>query len=210
MLRTDIQILVVATHHRRPLILENAEFEQTPHTICWTTDYALPEGFKPRSDYGGLVVNHTGFIRNFRGHQDALRQLTRPIALIFEDDTGFAVPDWKLIVNKAADYLNEFEVVSMHGREWPQSDFSPRPLYGPYQLHAAKKRNGIWCVGALAYLIRKENTPLFLDQPYQGQPTDVLLHEQYRFAVVDPSPFIHDRRQGSLAMSCPQPGVPNT
>jgi hypothetical protein len=209
MLRDDIQILVVATHHRRPLILENEEFEQTLHTMCWTTDYDLPKDFKPRSDFCGLVVNHTGFMRNFKGHQDALKQLIKPIALVLEDDTGFAMPDWKIVVNRAAEHLGEFEVVSLHGREWFQSDFSPRPLYGPCQLQAAKKSSGIWCVGALAYLIRQADTALFLDLPYEGQPTDVLLHERYKFAVVDPSPFIHDRRQGSLAMSCPQPTLSN-
>lgn len=208
MLRDDIQIIVVATHHRRPLILENEDFCKTPHTIHWTTDYDLPPDFRAAPQFCGLVVNHTGFMRNFRGHQDALRQLTKPIALIFEDDTAFGMPDWKMVVNQAANYVDDFEVISLHGREWSHNDFAPfRPLYGPCQLLGAKKSDGIWCVGALAYMIKQENTKRFLDLPYEGQPTDVLLHERYKFAVVDPSPFIHDRRQGSLAMNCPQPGA---
>jgi hypothetical protein len=190
-----VQPIVVASQHRKPLVAEH--LAGVPHEISLTPDYPLPPGFASRPEYAQLVANQVGAYRCFRGHQRALELLTRPFALIFEDDAVPITPDWWRIVNTALDLTDEFEVISLHGRELQPGTFALRD-YNGIQLAEALPGSKLRVLGSLAYLITANAAFRFTRSHYSGFPADLFLCAHFRFALVEPSPFFHDRSQGSL------------
>jgi hypothetical protein len=204
-----VQIYVVATRKRPAIIVEALQAQGIPHHVCWTTDYKLEPGWKPEPHYGSLVQNQVGALRCYRGHQDALRffrDQTPDInhALVLEDDAWPNRPDWVNVVAYAATALNRFELVSLHGRAFRQVDFTPHQLPNGVSCLEPVTQGQVWVQGSLAYLINRSAVNMFIDSPYVGYPSDLFICNRFKFALIDPSPFNHDRRAGSL-IDCPTP-----
>lgn len=200
-------IYVVATKKRPAIILE--PLATIPHQVCWTTDYKLPEGWKPLPEYASLVQNQVGHLRCWRGHQDALKLFldsTNDAALVMEDDAWPNTPIWTTIAATAMPLLNEFEAVSLHGRAFRHEDFDARPLepIAGRQVLVPKNQGQTWVQGSLAYLIRRDAALRWVNDTYNGYPADIYLCNRFKFALVDPSPFDHNRVHRSL-IDCPTP-----
>lgn len=186
------EIYVVACRARPAIVL--AHLGGVTHHVHWTTDYDLPEGWKVNPRYGSWVNNHTGHLRCFRGHQDALKLSTADCALILEDDAIPNAEEWLHIVNAAVPYLDRYEVISLHGRAWHPDAFTHGDLSGPkVRLSEPKvqKSGSVWVQGSLAYLIRKDAKQRLIEREYDGFPIDIFLCNHFNFALVNPSPFDH-------------------
>lgn len=205
-------IYVVATRKRPAIVLEALNTAQAPFHTCWTTDYKLEEGWKPDPAYGSLVQNQVGALRCWRGHQDALKFFrdqtpTIDAALVLEDDAWPNCPEWPSVVAASTLLLTEFEAVSLHGRSFREIDFDARqfPTQGtPRKVLVPQVQGQTWVQGSLAYLIRRDAVDRWINDSYVGYPSDIYLCNRFKFALVHPSPFNHDRRAGSL-IDCATP-----
>lgn len=192
----DLDIIIVASHHRKALILEH--LKDIPYKISYTPDYILPSNFKPEIKH--LVRNHVGAFRCLRGHQEAIKMCNKDVALILEDDAVPKVSDWYSIVLDSISLLNTFEIVSLHGRNFDKS------LYKVYKeirsennfLYIPEKKGFIFVCGSLSYLIHKKSFDKLLNIQYNGIPMDILLVNSFSFCLIEKSPFNHNRSQGSL------------
>ncbi len=194
-----ITVVVVANRHRRALITES--LGEVPHTLHMTTDYHLPEGFVPVAEYKGLSPNQTGPYRCFKGHQDALKQVSTPFALVLEDDAVPNRSDWVEITNKAADLLEDYELISLHSREVDHSRFNTLPFSADLNFLVPRTQGDVWVLGSLAYLINMSVAKRLIDAEFDGFPTDLFICRKFKFGIVAPTPFDHDRSQGSLVES---------
>jgi hypothetical protein len=195
MIRKEITIVVVACKARKALALDF--LLDLPHIAHWTTDYDLPSGFRPRPECVAPIPNQTARYRCFKGHQDALTRVQTPYALVLEDD---AVPnrnDWVSVANEACGFLDQYELVSLHSREVNENDFVAE-AWGKMRFLRPKIQGEAWVLGSLAYLINMEAAPRFIKSVYDGFPRDLANCRHFKFGLIDPSPFNHDRSQGSL------------
>jgi hypothetical protein len=191
--RNKLDIIVIATKKRRPLIAPYLK-DLNP-IISYTPDYELPENFEPAVK--GLTHNHLGTYRCFKGHQQAINKATKECALIFEDDAVPNRTDWLHIINENLELLNAFDVVSFHGRDYDKNAFSP--FLSPHSsgfIWARDKQT--WIVGALVYLVGRENYERMINFAYDGTPWDLVLYRNFSYCLMQKSPFNHDRSQGSL------------
>lgn len=201
-------IYVVATKKRPAIVLEALTKAGVPHHVCWTTDYKLEEGWKPQPEYGPMVQNQVGALRCWRGHQDALKFFRDEtshvdVAVVLEDDAWPNVPDWPKVCIEAIPFLAEFEAVSLHGRAFRECDFDAR-AFNDRQLLVPKAQGQTWVQGSLAYIMRRDVVDRWINDTYIGYPSDLYLCNRFKFALVNPSPFNHDRRAGSL-IDCATP-----
>jgi len=194
----NLDIIVVANHHRKALILDH--LNGITHRVSYTNDYVLPESFKP--EVLGLVQPwcHLGVLRCFKGHQDAIRMCDKDNVLLFEDDAVPNNPDWINIVADSISLLNTFEMVSFHGRCYDRSLYKEfkeiRP--GNNFLYIPNKQGRICVHGALAYMLNRRIFEKVLSWNYVGDPIDTLLVNALNFCLLEKSPFNHDRSEGSL------------
>lgn len=207
----NASIYVVATKKRPAIVLEAINPSKLPLNVCWTTDYKLEEGWKPEPAYASLVQNQVGALRCWRGHQDALRYFRDSTpdveyALVLEDDAWPNVDNWAAVCLDAAQFLYDFEVVSLHGRSFRPIDFEHRDFSHDRKLLVPLAQGQTWVQGSLAYLIRRDAVDRWINDSYTGYPSDIYLCNRFKFALVDPSPFNHDRRAGSL-IDCPTPST---
>ncbi len=193
----DCDVVVVANHHRSPLVL--ADLVEVPHRVSLTPDAELPAGFRARHPYGDY--NPLGAYRCFVGHQQALATgIGRPL-LVLEDDAVAVATDWLDLVRLSLPLLARFEVVSLHGRDFDRSRMESIGMLAGRRLWAPRLdplADVCRVLGSLAYLIDAAAAERFCSLRYDGLPVDLLLASRFRFALLDPSPFAHDRRQGSL------------
>ena len=117
----NLEIVVVATRKRKSLIVPYLSGH--PYKIYWTKDYNLPDGFKPSPEAAGCVLNHRGVYRCFRGHQDALSISETDNILVLEDDAVPNIDNWFQEVLNAIQLLDDFEIVSFHGRQYNRELF---------------------------------------------------------------------------------------
>lgn len=211
-------ILIVATAKRKAIVLD--ALTSVPHKVCWTTDYKLPEGWKPLPEYASLVHNQVGAYRCWAGHRDALAffrdHTNADYALILEDDAWPNTPFWTAVVAFAAQWLSDYEVVSLHGRAFSQDAFNSQPIVEPSEMLkpitdqfptnilTPNVQGSTWVQGSLAYLIRRDAVDRWINDEYNGYPSDIYLCNKFKFALVNPSPFDHNRSAGSL-VDCPTP-----
>jgi hypothetical protein len=196
----DFEIVVVANHHRKALILDH--LKDVPHTVSYSLDYNLPDDFKVE-DPGWVqptIPCHTGVYRCFRGHQDAIKKCTSDNILLFEDDAVPNTSDWLQIVQDSLEYLQNFEMVSLHGRDYYKVLFCNYKEIRPgnnFLIMPTKDKPPFIC-GALAYLLNRKSFEQVLSWNYIGMPIDILLYYKLNFCLLEKSPFNHDRSQGSL------------
>ena len=191
LLNINTEIIVVANNNRRGLIIPH--LIGLPYQVSMTPNYLLPDNFVP--DIQGFTHNHLGTYRCFKGHQKAISISEKDNVLIFEDD---AVPKndcWIDTINKAVPLLDDFDVVSFHGRDYNPNAFNTVSQNSDYIQPIIEKT---WIVAALAYLISKRNFEKIKSYRYNGLPFDLLLYWNFRYCLIKDSPFIHNRSEGSL------------
>lgn len=213
----------VVAHWKRPGLIVPYLIDQS-HTVHQGVDYEFPLGEAPMNDLyragSPLLSNY----RVFRAHQDVCRRFLSThddYALIFEDDAVPNCPEWVEIVNEAAFTMGTLDVLSLYGRHFDYSRFavdyridnSKREVLRLNDPKASENTRGgrHHVYGALAYLVNRIGAEKIRSQRWEGIPLDVQFWDRTDFAFIHPSPFNHDRRQGSLLYpgSClpePEPG----
>ncbi len=190
-----ISIVIVANPHRPALVLES--LDGVDYRLSCTPDYELPTDFA--TPFGLAANNQTGAYRCFRGHQDALGLATGSPILVLEDDAVPNTRDWLSIVSAVSTAVTDVEIVSLHGRGFDVGRFDRRAVVAGRDVLVPR----FWCgpvrvFGSLAYLIRGAAARRFMAMRYDGVPVDLLLPNRFKFCLVHPSPFDHDRRYPSL------------
>jgi GR25 family glycosyltransferase involved in LPS biosynthesis len=189
----NFKIVVVANKHRKALALDC--LRDVLCEVNYTPDYELPKDFKPRQDSAGLVNNHLGAYRCFKGHQDALEKCDGA-ALVLEDDAVPNTDKWLEICDVASKLIKEFEYVSLHTRQIDLTNFNDFDFDGINYL--VPKHKSVWAVATLAYIVSDEARKKIISWRYEGWPLDVLVYRNLNYCVVHPSPFDHITSQGSL------------
>lgn len=197
-----MDIIVIANHRRPPVITEF--LEGIPHRICWSDDPPMPSSIVIKPEYRGLCSNHVAAYRCLVAHQKALGMMSGEFALVFEDD-AHPVQDynWKRLVALAGDWRERFAVISFHGRGynpwgWQKQDC---PFgWGSFHFWIPPDGQPLTkiCGASMVYLINREAAKRYQEIVYDGLPADWLLTTVGKFALVEPSPFWHDRKHGSL------------
>ncbi len=187
----DFEIIVVASENRKALILGG--LEGVPHQVSITPNYDLPENFVPKVK--GMVHNHSGAYRCFKGHQQALSLSRSDTILILEDDAVPNIPSWIYAVSNAVPLLDIFDMVSFHGRQYDPSNFEDVSFDSEYMSSPCTRP---WIVAALAYMVSRRYIEKLLSYEYEGMPWDILLYWNSSFCVQKKSIFNHDRSEGSL------------
>ena len=186
-----MEIIVVATKKRKALI--QTYLAGLSYKMSYSEDYNLPKDFNP--SVAGATYNHLGTYRCFKGHQEALSKIEEDYALILEDDAVPNVSNWFDEIEKFVPLLQEFDIVSLHGRGYIKDLFKP---VASDQRFLQLAQNRAWIVAALAYLVKKESVASLLQNQYNGTPWDLILYQNYSFCVLENSIFNHDRSEGSL------------
>ena len=187
-----MNIIVVGNTHRQPLV--NAHLASYSFVQHNCEDYALPQGWVDRYE---VIPNRVGAYRAFRGHQDALGYV-HDTSLVFEDDAVPVTYLWPNVALWAFSFLDHFDWISLHGREYNLKEFTKiGDLSGHYGLYTNK---GITHINGccMAYWMKKRTADVFRTAEFDGLPCDWLMWERFNVAIVHPSPFRHDRSQGSL------------
>jgi len=189
----SIELVVVACRKRPAIILPF--LENIPHRIHWTTDYELPEGWTIAQEYSSYLRHqkqYVGHLRCFRGHADALKDVKSTVALVIEDDAVPNRDDWVKVVAQASKYMERYDVISLHGRQFHPEHFEIEPQ--PLGVNFLKPLPGgqRWVQGSLAYLIRTDAASKLISHEYNGYPIDIFLCNEFeKFGLINPSPFDH-------------------
>jgi hypothetical protein len=188
-------IVVVTNPHRPALVLDS--LHGIAHDVSCTPDYDLPPDFA--TDIQLAAYNQVGAYRCFRGHQDAMALASGDPILVLEDDAVPNTDRWLPIVQAAARTVPDVDVISLHGRGFDPDRFERRgQVDGRDVLVPRFWRGPVRVFGSLAYLIREAAARRFRAMAYDGVPVDLLLPNRFKFCLVHPSPFDHDRRHPSL------------
>jgi hypothetical protein len=189
----SIELVVVACRKRPAIILPY--LETIPHRVHWTTDYELPEGWVINPAYSSFIRHqkqYVGHLRCFRGHADALKGVQASVALVLEDDAVPNREDWVKVVAQASSLMDDYDVVSLHGRAVDPAAFDITDRSLGVKLYTPKGEKGRWVQGSLAYMIRKDAAHVLIDHEYDGYPIDIFLCNEYKkFGLIHPSPFDH-------------------
>lgn len=197
----NFEIVVVANHHRKPLILDY--LNNIPHIVSYSEDCNLPDGWTVNPEYSHLVQHmhgHIGHHRCIEGHKSALKKCSKDIVLVLEDDAVPNRKEWLDIAKNSIPLLSKHELVSLHGRSIDFKAFKKFPFCPKYkEIHSYSAKSGFrYVLGSLAYLIKMEYANKIYQHNYDGFGMDLLIANHFNFGLIDPSPFNHDRSQGSL------------
>lgn len=196
--KSPMDIVVVASRKRPPLITEY--LKEIPHEVSYTPDYQFVRRYFPAPEYRELAIKlHVGPFRCFKGHQDALRMTKGEHVLVFEDDAVPERTDWYQIAQTCIPLLEEYEIVSLHGRNivekerfhWNGMEFVLPNSTSPDSVIK-------WSLGSLAYLVKRNTADRIARMQYKGLPMDLFIASLFKYCVLEPSPFLHERKFGSL------------
>ena len=187
--------VIVTSPHRPAVVLDS--LQGVEYQVSCTPDYDLPADFA--SDIRLAAYNQVGAYRCFRGHQDAIRLADSEPIVVLEDDAVPNTPEWQEIVEAVAASIVDVDVISLHGRGFDPARFERRTMVAGRDVLVPR----FWCgpvrvFGSLAYVIRGAAAGRFMAMSYDGLPVDLLLPNRFKFCLVHPSPFDHDRRYPSL------------
>jgi GR25 family glycosyltransferase involved in LPS biosynthesis len=189
----SIELVVVACRKRPAIVLPF--LENIAHRVHWTTDYELPEGWKIAQEYSGYLRHqkqYVGHLRCFRGHADALKDVKATCALVLEDDAVPNRDDWVQVVAQASRHMEDYDVISLHGRSFHPEHFSSEDQPLGVKLLTPGPSGQRWVQGSLAYLIRMDAAQKLINHDYNGYPIDIFLCNEFkRFGLINPSPFNH-------------------
>ena len=192
----DWEIVVIGNARKK--ILTTEYLQDVPHRVFYSTDYDLPEGWVKTSRYKN--GSELGAYRCYRAHVDAIKSSSKDTVFVFEDD---AVPtcsskEWLATAVEAKELLTRYECVSLHGRA-ARKAMAPSKVF-QYRSHRYLEpvRKPTWIVGMLAYFVRKKTAEKLEQRQYDGTPIDIVIPNELSYCCLTPSPFLHDRRFGSL------------
>lgn len=206
---------VLTSPKRTPLV--KPWLKDDDATFYINPDWEVPADAKFVPAFEGRLKIQTHY-RVWRGHQEMMKLFVatgKPIGLFFEDD---AVPNtgrYKDIVNACVADMHQHQdlhVFNTYGRLFDLKRFrvlrtvANRPLY-VLKDDAKQTEEGGWhCVlGSLAYLMTREAADHFSNLPWSGWPIDQEIPDTFKgcFGFIEPSPWDHDRSQGSLVEEKP-------
>lgn len=189
---TKTDIVVVASNHRQP---KTTEFLcDVPYKISYTFDYEFNSNEYVKDIYAHYLCNSVGALRCYKGHQDALKLVSdhKIYILVLEDDAIFR-DNYKQKILSALNLLEEFDIVSLHGRNLDLSSASVINNGEKFYVFPHVENNQINNIhGSLAYLIKNINKNKIISRPFDGLPMDLFIASQFKFAVIADSPFVHD------------------
>jgi len=199
----------VACTRRRPALV--APFlEDQPHVLYYGPDDTFPPAdFKLSPQWADLQRCLVGQFRAWN-NQVAMAKMFldtgEPIGLFMEDDTVPTVPDWTNVCNSCLPYMEDFDVLDLFadpmildGCRVPFT-YHESLAIGRRSLMTVEPRWGrpimVW--GCQAYYMSRKVALRLVHREYDGQPIDAYLPNFGAFAFLQPSPFKHDRSQGSM------------
>jgi hypothetical protein len=193
----DFDIVVVANHHRKALILDH--LKDIPHQVSYTPDYEFSKSFKPQYDqWVKSFTGHQGAFRCLHGHQDALKLSKKNRVLVIEDDAIPNRSDWINVIIDILPFMTQYDIISLHGRNIDIRECSRLLHLDKSILYGYTNKKFNYVLGSLCYMIDRRVISRIMDYSYVGLPMDLFIANNFSFALVDPSPFLHDRSQGSL------------
>ena len=204
-MKLQITAYVAATKRREPLIAKHLVGH--PHhlhfgsdTSVLPPDYPLP-GLPPnlKRDPRKLLGHYRAW-NNHRFMAQLFLSLGADLGLFFEDDAVPNRPDWVRIVNKSVYYGDLFDVFNFHGRQMlpDQWHVMTDEHNAVSNIWVKKPATKVRCYGSLAYFLNRRSARALAAKDFDGTPIDVFLPNLGTFACMVPSPFDHDRSQGSL------------
>lgn len=207
----------------RSAIVQEALTDQS-HTLHIGTDYDITPDTLPLKDQYKKICPLTSHYRIFRGHQDMAKRFLQTgddIGLFFEDDADPNRPDWQRVVNGCLDALRLGQVDAdcfyLYGREFKRERFHTHQIIEGREVlklsdfEATEDSPGgrHHVFGCLAYLLTRKGALQLSTLDWEGIPIDVVMPDRINFALLHPSPFNHNRSQGSLTYpsSCKPPAA---
>lgn len=203
---------VLASDQRPSLIVPHLADQNYTVSIP-VPDFELPPDaplmLQPYLKCSPLLSNY----RIFRSHQRAAQKFLvtgAPVGLFFEDDAVPVSHDWQSITNLAASMMGteRAEVFYLYGREFEAHRFETQAtIFKKYEIKSLRPGQeqppeafgGVVKVfGSLAYLLNRLSAHQFVRTDWSGIPVDICLADLCRFRFLSPSPFVHNRSQGSL------------
>lgn len=200
---SEFDFIILTNKHRDALAVPHYIDQDPKIFISKDWEYNSPDG----NFYHG---NEIGAYRCYMSHIMGLKLIEGDCGLIMEDD---CVPnpdmDWKKSLDSA------YKLVTEHGFDAACLYLNPDGQH-PKEAYSIRKNNSIiindiswyvateriWYVGAVCYMISKEAANKIIDMDYNSHrlPIDLLLWQTdiLNYAAIYPSPFIHDRSQGSV------------
>lgn len=196
----QIEIVILSTPKKRPLTQDYMGHH--PYKIYQNPEWPVPRYTVPSNARGlSSLVHEPRPFFCFRGHQEALRSVTKDFALILEDDAVPNRPDWFEIALEACELAPRFDVISLHARHicGVKEVFTHKRMeYLTLQPISNDQVQGMcWAVAALAYIIPQSYISKLVDLPYRGIPWDIEIYN-HKACITKDSPFDHDRRFGSV------------
>ena len=192
---TDIDIIILGTHHKHILTAER--LGHATYTIYYNSDWDMP----PLPMQHKLAQEPQSY-RASRGHQESMKLVTRDVGLILEDDASPNCQDWVSAVEDSCDLLDRFDIVSLHARS--VRDIKDKIVHNNrtyVTLHPTDRdpraKNIVWALGSLAYLVRRSAIQRLSTAVYDGLPWDLFLYNSNSCVLLN-SPFDHDRQYGSI------------
>jgi hypothetical protein len=200
MIKLDFDIVVVANHHRKALILDY--LKDIPHLISYSEDCDLPSGWAVKPEYDHLVRHmhgHIGHHRCIEGHKKALQMCKKDTMLVIEDDAIPNRDDWLDIAKHATTLFKHHELVSLHGRNADLGVFKKLAFLPNIFNYVPKDKSSFrYVLGSLAYLIKRKDIDKVYKHNYNGLGMDLFIANNFNFCFIHPSPLDHNRSQGSL------------
>jgi GR25 family glycosyltransferase involved in LPS biosynthesis len=197
-MKNNFDYIILTNPHRESLALPHFKDKNPKIFLSEDWEYTPPNNNFPHG-------NEVGAYRCFKSHSMGLQMMEKDIAFVMEDD---CIPDynqdWEGALESGYKLLNETDLevacfyLNPHGQH-PKNHSSQRIVNG-FTWHEPMTK--MWFVGAVCYMIKKSSAHkiILMDHFKHRIPVDVLLWQThiFKYAAIDPSPFIHDRSQGSI------------
>lgn len=198
----NFDIIVVANKKRKPIIVDH--LKGIDYQICYSDDPGLPENWRMNPIYKGLCVFHRQHIGQWNcleAHKKAIGMSRKDNVLILEDDADPNTSIWLEIAKECELLLNRFQIVSLHSRE-------PNDIWNMWKREKVIDEISVFypkdnltprrALGTLAYMVNKQTLPQIQSHNYNGLPIDIFYCNCFNFCFIEPTPFNHNRSQGSL------------
>lgn len=194
----DIDIFVLATKKRNPLITSYLDKNNIKYELYYTPDYDLDLNKVKYREYSYSLGNLTAASRLYKGTADVLKKINKQYGLIFEDDAVPNCDNWIEIVNNCIKFCDDFDLVSLHARGVKQHFFESIANINGRNILKPKTYE-FWVsqmCGSMAFLINKNKINCYVDHEFNGIPVDVSIYSK-KFVLLEPSIFNHDNGQPS-------------
>lgn len=200
----------VACTRRRPALVAPYLKDKHPHVLYYGPDDTHPPaGFRLSPQWADLQRCLVGQFRAWNNQVEMAKMFldtNEPVGLFMEDDTVPIVTDWSNVCNSALELMKEFDVFDLFADPMISDGCSVPFTYRRSRVFCNRSivtvvpRWGrplmVW--GCQAYYMKRKVAERLVKREYDGQPIDAFLPNFGTFAFFEPSPFKHDRSQGSM------------